>query len=299
MSENVVLLLLAFCYFVIIVLIVGIASYLIMKQQAKKFKTVFVRVDRKHNKGEFTRTIRIALLSDFHIPKMPPSESAVLNAVVKNSPDCVVIAGDLCENKELIEKTTRFVGSIAEECGCPVLIVLGNHDIRDACEKNESKIKEYCRKLESVHPRVRTLVDEKYVFECFGTERKLLFGGLNDYRFTEPDKIAGLTEKWKSEAADNSAEFILISHNPDAALHIPPECSPEVLLSGHTHAGQMWMPFNAEFRFMRKDILPRKGYKYGLYNYEGRFPIYITSGVGCSFLPIRFRSTAEIAIIDV
>ena len=298
MSENVVLLLLAFCYFIIISLIIGITSYLIMKQQAKKFKTVFVRINRKGD-SKFVRPVRIALVSDFHIPKMPPSKSAVLNSVFKNSPDCVIIAGDLCENKNFIEKTADFVGMIAEECRCPVLIVLGNHDIRDACERNEEKIKEYLRILEGSHPLVTTLVDEKYIFECSGANRKILFGGLNDYRFTSADKISALAEKWDYEAKNNSSEFILLSHNPDAALHIPDKCSLTAMLSGHTHAGQMWLPFNIEFRFMRKDILPKRGYKYGLHNYENRFPIYITSGVGCSFLPIRFRSTAEIAIIDI
>ena len=104
---------------------------------------------------------------------------------------------------------------------------------------------------------------------------------------------------WQCEAIDKNADLVLISHNPDAATGSVEECMPLIMLSGHTHAGQMWMPFNAEFRFLRKDILPKKGYKYGLHTYENQFPIYITSGVGCSFLPIRFRSTAEVAIIDI
>jgi len=300
MSEQIVNLLLAFCYLIIIILALGIASYYLMKQQAKKLKTVIVKLDdviktRKKN----VRPIRIALVSDFHMPKMPPSKSAVLNAVVKNTPDCVVIAGDLCEDKKYIDETADFVGTLAQQCNCPVIIVLGNHDILDTCEKNTEKINEYRRILEKSHRNVVTLVDEKYVFACEGTNRKIFFGGLNDYRFTTSENISTLSAKWSFEAENTGADFVLLSHNPDAALHIPETSYPYALLSGHTHAGQMWLPFNFEFRFLRKDILPRKGYKYGLHMYEEKFPLYITSGVGCSFLPIRFKSVAEVAIIDI
>jgi len=300
MSESVVNLLLAFCYLIIIALVAGCISYALMQREAKKLKTTFVRLDDViKNRKKFTKTVRIALLSDFHIPKMPPDKNALLCAVSKTSPDCVVIAGDLCENKKYWNETAGFVDAIATECKCRVIIVLGNHDIQDACEKNTEKIKEYRRLLESVDENVVTLVDEKYVFECRGAERTILFGGLNDFRHTSSGKITDAVRKWHSEASDSGAEFILLSHNPDAALFVSDDCMPSVLLSGHTHAGQMWMPFNAEFRFLRKDILPKKGYKYGLHMYEGKLPVYITSGVGCSFLPIRYRSTAEVAVIDI
>ena len=300
MSESVESFLLACCYLLVITTVLGGIAYFFMELQAKKIKTTLVRLDDiVKNRKKFTKTVRLALMSDFHIPKMPPDSNLLLSAVSEASPDCVIIAGDLCESKKHWNETAELVGNIASECKCPVVIVLGNHDIQDACEKNTGKIKEYRRLLESVDKNVITLADEKYVFECRGAERTILFGGLNDFRYTSSGKISDAVRKWHREASDGGAEFILLSHNPDAALFVPDDCKPSVLLSGHTHAGQMWMPFNAEFRFLRKDTLPENGYKYGLHMYEGKFPIYITSGVGCSFLPIRYKSTAEIAIIDI
>lgn len=299
MNEQLVKLLLSFCYLILIMLVAGCASYFIMKRQAKKLRAVFVRPrDTLAVPEKFVKPVRIAFVSDFHIPKMPPNKISVLNSIAKNSPDCIVIAGDLCENKKNIDETAEFVGAIASECNCPVIIVLGNHDIRDACDANQDKIKEYRRVLESAGGNIITLVDEKYVFECIGADRRILFGGLNDYRYNSKDKIIELVERWSLDAESLNSDFILVSHNPDAALHVPEKRQPSLVLSGHTHAGQMWLPFNAEFRFMRKDILPREGYKYGMHIYKEKFPIYITSGVGCSFLPIRFKSMAEVAIID-
>ncbi|MBQ8164200.1 MAG: metallophosphoesterase [Clostridia bacterium] len=300
MSEQVVKLLLSFCYLIIIALIAGFAAFVIMNRHAKKIRTVYVRADDAlKERKKYVKPVRIALISDFHIPKMPPSKDAVINSIIKASPDFVVVAGDLCESKQYWNTAAGFIGEIAGACGCRVFVVLGNHDINDACEKNSGKIKEYRKVIEGDNPDIITLVDEKYLFSCAGTDRKLLLCGVNDYRHTTPDSIKSLCRKWNAESDASGAEFVLLSHNPDSALHIPEKCFPTIMLSGHTHAGQMWMPFNMEFRFMRKDVLPREGYKYGLHLYKNKFPIYITSGVGCTFLPIRFKSTAEVAIIDI
>ena len=284
MSESVESFLLVCCYLVIITLILAGIMYFFMERQAKKLKTTFVRVaDVIKNRNKMAKTIRIALLSDFHIPQMPPDKNALICAVAKSSPDCVVIAGDLCESKKHWTETAELVGEIASACKCRVIIVLGNHDIRDACENNIEKIKEYRRLLESVSENVVTLIDERYVFECREAERTILFGGLNDFRYTTSEKITDVVRKWYNEAAYGGAEFVLLSHNPDAALLVPEDSMPSVLLSGHTHAGQMWMPFNAEFRFLRKDILPRRGYKYGLHIYDKKLPIYIITILTLNF----------------
>ena len=74
-------------------------------------------------------------------------------------------------------------------------------------------------------------------------------------------------------------------------------CALTLLLAGHTHGGQVRLPLNIEFTLLKKDILPKKGIYYGFHTYNGT-PLYITSGIGCSLLPIRFRSKAEIALIE-
>lgn len=300
MNESVVNFLLTLCYLILIALIAGISAYILMKQHAKKLVTVHIRVDDiMQTRSTGSKTVRVALVSDFHIPHMPPPKEAVVSTITKASPDFVIIAGDLCEERKFWSYAADFIGEIADNAACRVFVVLGNHDIKDACENKPELIEEYRKVIENSHPLVTVLVDEKYYFACEGTERRFLIGGLNDYSRNTPERILTLCKNWSSEAKGHEAEFILASHNPDCAIHIPRAYGPSMLFSGHTHAGQMWMPFNAEFRFMRKDVLPKEGYKYGLHIYKEKFPIYITSGVGCTFLPIRFKSIAEVAIIDM
>ncbi len=302
MSKAVVDLLLAFCYVIIIGIITAIAAFCLMNKQAKKVKVVKVRADSvTKDRKRFVKPIRIALISDMHIPRMPPSKESVLLAIELGVPDYVVVAGDLCNEKKRMKEVAEFVGEIAKRTNCKVFVVMGNHDIDDACEKNSSYLKEYIKMIEASDYRVSVLVDDYRIAECRGTERKVLFGGLNDYRHSDNDKIKALCEKWCNKAAHTSGEceFVLVAHNPDSVTAIAEGDEPTVALCGHTHGGQMWLPFNFEFKVLRKDVLPGKGYKYGLKLYEKRFPIYITSGVGCTFLPIRFRTNAEVSFVDI
>ena len=114
--------------------------------------------------------------------------------------------------------------------------------------------------------------------------------------------------KWKQDSAvslflyldsvfKNNYKLILLTHNPDLILKLPRLCALTLLLAGHTHGGQVRLPLNIEFTLLKKDILPKKGIYYGFHTYNGT-PLYITSGIGCSLLPIRFRSKAEIALIE-
>ena len=92
------------------------------------------------------------------------------------------------------------------------------------------------------------------------------------------------------------ASFIILTHNPDIMLWLPDNAA-DIVLCGHTHGGQVYMPFNMEFRFMRSDILPKEGYKYGYHYYKNKNRMFITCGLGCSFMPIRFKTTAEIVFV--
>ncbi|MDP3058033.1 MAG: metallophosphoesterase, partial [bacterium] len=68
-------------------------------------------------------------------------------------------------------------------------------------------------------------------------------------------------------------------------------------ISGHTHGGQIRLPFfgapsNASGRLFPKD------YVEGL-SWEGYGWLYISRGLGVSLLPIRFLAPAEVTIIKL
>ncbi|MBU0722770.1 metallophosphoesterase, partial [Patescibacteria group bacterium] len=69
----------------------------------------------------------------------------------------------------------------------------------------------------------------------------------------------------------------------------------DLVLVGHTHGAMMNIPF------LWKLYIPLeydKQYKNGLF-YENNIYMYVSRGIGTSFLPIRFNSLPEIAILEL
>jgi predicted MPP superfamily phosphohydrolase len=89
---------------------------------------------------------------------------------------------------------------------------------------------------------------------------------------------------------------LAISHNPDIVLHIP-EDSVDLLIAGHFHGGQMWMPFKLEYLLLRKDKVSRMGHIKG-FSVIRRNRIYISRGLGTVLFPLRFFSVPEVTVFD-
>lgn len=233
--------------------------------------------------------IRVALLSDLHVDMSLVSREKIINKTSKVQPNIIVITGDLCSNMKYFYRVEYILKGLAEKNACPILVTLGNHDNR-IFEKQGINKAEYIQKIEKIAKNIIVLENKTYEFKGF------IFGGLGDIQYNDCD-CAKLSEKWKNYAQSNNKRYILLTHNPDMVLRLNKKSSPEIMLSGHTHGGQMRVPFNIEFRVLKDDILPKKNIFYGKHKYND-ITMYITSGIGCSALPFRFRSVAEISVVE-
>jgi predicted MPP superfamily phosphohydrolase len=89
------------------------------------------------------------------------------------------------------------------------------------------------------------------------------------------------------------APIIAFTHNPDVFSYVPARVA--LTIAGHTHGGQVRFPL------LGAPIIPSDfGTRYaaGLI-VEGGRRLFVTTGIGTSIIPVRFRVPPEIAILDI
>jgi predicted MPP superfamily phosphohydrolase len=93
--------------------------------------------------------------------------------------------------------------------------------------------------------------------------------------------------------APAGSNIIALAHNPDIFPRLPQTVP--LLLAAHTHGGQVNIPV------IGTPIVPsRFGSKYTSgHIFENGHHMFVTTGIGTSILPIRFRVPPEIVILTV
>ena len=157
-----------------------------------------------------------------------------------------------------------------------VYAVLGNHD----WWYNAARVK---ASLENV--RLTVLENDVAALSING--QKLWLTGLSDEWAGKPD-LSGTLAK-----VTDQAPVIVLTHNPDLFPRLPANIA--LTLAGHTHGGQCAFPL------IGRPIVPSKfGQRYAAgYLIEEQKPLFVTSGLGTSILPVRFGVPPEIAFLKL
>ena len=227
--------------------------------------------------------LRIAMIGDIHTGG-PFIDDNKLRKIVEltnqQHPDLIVLLGDYMSpnswhsHRVEPEVTAAAMKNLRAPLG--VYTVLGNHDwwynggkVRRAFEDNG----------------IPVLDDE--VAEIKWRDKSFWLAGLADL-WTRPQHISETVAK-----VPPGATVIALTHNPDIFPNLPR--SVPLLLAAHTHGGQVNLPL------IGTPIVPsRFGPKYTRgHVFENDHHMYVTSGIGTSIMPIRFRVTPEIVILTI
>ena len=243
--------------------------------------------------------LRILHVSDTHFPADGDSVGRFLERVWPLEYDLVCCTGDFVETSAGWDSAGDALTQLDAPFG--VFATLGAHD--------------YC-------PPVRTL-DEWLSFNIdrlTGSPRRFV----NPQPFVDRLESAGivvLRNEWRSleiggelvrigGAGDDSVGMahlgsavppaggfsMLLTHSPDAALRLPSraEGGPSVVLSGHTHGGQIRVPgWGAPVRHSR---LVSRGQPDGVFEVGGA-QVVVSRGFGTAHLPLRFACRPEIGLL--
>ena len=217
---------------------------------------------------------RIVHLSDLHLKEFGRRERRVVELVQGAKPDLIVITGDYGHTPKGIEvllELGRFLEAPYGKYG-----VRGNDDYQSPTRQI----------LESAG--IKLLENETKLIERYG--RRLCLVG-------QPcESKVSLKAILREQQEDDYTIFL---HHMPAGLdelgRLDPSEHVDLFLCGHTHGGQVCVPF---WGAVVTESKYHKKYERGLYCVNN-VRMYVNRGLGVSVLPIRFLARPEVAVIDL
>lgn len=215
--------------------------------------------------------LTVVQLSDLHGRRTAFRHPAVQQWLAEA--DLIAVTGDL------------YSGSLPREWLAPYLAdlpadrtryVSGNHDYRDGRLH-----------VAPWRPASEVLLDNRWeVWRYHGTP--FVVAGV-------PDLVKGRPD-WAAVCGGPKGPAILLSHRPDAVLRPDVAERFHLVLSGHTHGGQVALPGFGPI--LKHSQLPRKEAA-GLTERQPGHYLVVSRGLGTSELPVRFFSRPEVIRVVV
>lgn len=242
---------------------------------------------------EAFRGFKIAQLSDLHSSPLVDKEHLdhAVDLALAEKPDLIALTGDFIghslrtASNYIHEFDAQYLDNLVtalSRAKAPfgTFAVLGNHDFWSGPE---------------VTKRIHHDFEHRAGIRVLRNQRVTLTKG------KESIQLLGIDDYWNTwdlsktmRKVPRQSVKILLSHNPDINHQIRPSHKIDLILSGHTHGGQISFPFiGPPFRPTRDERYLR-----GLVR-DGDRQTYITRGVGHLVVPIRFNCPPEVTLITL
>ena len=233
---------------------------------------------------------QIAQLSDIHFDEFtePFFLRDVVNRVNAMKPDAVLITGDFVTlspvSKRIFKDAAEHCATILKELECPQrYAVLGNHDI----QVGRTVVAEALANCS-----IRLLVNEYLPVERAG--RRFWLAGLDDPVNGVPKPEIAIPAAIRNQPGE---PIVVMCHAPDFVdnmMRDPAGQTAALMLSGHTHGGQIRLPLIGPL------VLPTWGKKYveGWFRF-GQLQLHVNRGIGTVGVPMRLDCPPEISFLTL
>lgn len=220
------------------------------------------------------KELRVAQLSDLHLRTSKGYFERVTRAVNTLRPDIILLTGDYFEQTRNLEGVLKFLRRLQAPAG--IFAVQGNWEYWARLE-GENLRRQFTR------ADVALLINERRDLRVNGLRLSIL--GV-DYP-SPADQVSRLVKK-----ASSSRINLMLSHVP-AFNHQLLGKHIDLILAGHTHGGQVRLPWLPPF------YLPRFSGSFVAGFYQAgwaKVPLYVNRGLGTSGLPVRLLCPPEITL---
>lgn len=250
---------------------------------------------------------KVAVIGDWQVGMWldnTPTIAGIVQKIVRERPALALVIGDFIYSpgknpSEEISKAIELIRPLSAS-GIPTYAVLGNHD--------------YGMKAKDASPNVTlaALVAESLEevgVQVLKNEAVALVPSQNQSQTASSDRLylVGIGSHWSNDdkpavalaEVPNGAPRFVMMHNPASFAQFPANTAP-VAVAGHTHGGQIRLPFTPEWSwltFTKEDPVHVDGWIDG-YGNSGNH-LYVNRGIGFSIVPIRINCPPEITLFTL
>ncbi|MBP3347312.1 MAG: metallophosphoesterase [Clostridia bacterium] len=229
---------------------------------------------------------RLVVVTDLHERSYGKDNVRLIEKVEELSPDAILIGGDIADSygkvggsyMPLFEALPRLA---------PTFMVLGNHEFS---ARRDLEVAGYAEKA-----GIRVLNDEFEPFDCNGNVINII--GMTDYLSenvvykTLEERLDEIMVPYYGEKFD-----LVLCHRP-CEVEAMSKKGVDLMVCGHTHGGQMRLPFvGGVFTPSSIRLFP----KYDMGHFKIRkMNLVISAGLGASTIPLRLFNRPEVTVIDI
>ncbi len=230
-----------------------------------------------------TRTLRFIVLSDLHVGSHSNDLerlTRIVEEVSQKQFDVLLLPGDFV-NMQIFGGGRVRPERIAEALvplvkTVPTFAVLGNHDSEYGADQVEQCLSD---------AGIQVLRNSSA--RCSESAANIYIVGLEDESTGFPDFEKG------SQGIPDAANILVMAHDPASLMRLPDQ--PMLVVSGHTHGGQVRLPW---FGPVINASAAPLAWSHGHVTL-GHRQLIVSAGLGTSVMPFRFLCSPEIVEIEL
>jgi len=226
----------------------------------------------------------ICQLSDLHLESLRILPGRIEQIVMAQKPELLVITGDIISTRTDLDKLEHYLRGLTATYG--KFVVMGNNDYSHL---SHTLFKRYLQQLQNLG--WTSLLNNA----SFLPTLNLWIIGVDDPATAHDDVDLAYQEVLASSSPSTQPFRLVLAHSTDCLDDVAKNGA-ELLLTGHTHGGQIRLP--GLHPLITNTYLGDHGIYEGYHVING-IPLYINRGIGESMIPLRLNVPPEIAFFTL